>query len=258
VSKVALEKALLKSRDGPDERGSAILQRVRADVEPVERFEDLLTAETLAGMDHVALASLTRGLHDRVLAREAGYGDALADLIGLLDEMPPATAGAMLLGLLASAYLVTGTGESRIPPVSPALPLLFEILERPFADQAAAAISRRLERNERRPLFAPGDNQLECRFDTESESMEKDELRSVKIGGVELLVAAQAEPTLRLRDLVGADTATGSEVLAQAAARLALPANRLDAAGDEDSTYHLTETIGLRAPDQVARVREEA
>ena len=38
ASRVALDKALLKSRDGPDERGAAILQRVRADVEPVERF----------------------------------------------------------------------------------------------------------------------------------------------------------------------------------------------------------------------------
>lgn len=257
VSKVALEKALLKSRDGPDERGFAILQRVRADVEPVERFDDLLNAETLAGMDHVALAAMSRGLHDRVLAGEPGFGDALADLIGLLDELPPATAGAMLLGLLASTYLVAGTGESKIPPGSPALPLLFETLERPFADPAAAAITNRLDRNERRPLFAPADAMLECRFDTEAESMETDELRSVKIGGVELLVAAQAEPTLRLRDLIGADTATGGEILTQAVALFALPANRLDADGDEDSTYHLIDTIGFRAPDQVARVREE-
>ena len=50
------------------------------------------------------------------------------DLIGLLNELPPATAGAMLLGLLASTYLVAGTGESRVPPGSPALPLLFETL----------------------------------------------------------------------------------------------------------------------------------
>lgn len=256
-AKIALDKALLKSRDGPDERGAALLQRVRADVEPVERFEELLTPETLAGMDHVALASMTRGLHDLVLAGEPGLSDALADLIGLLDELPPATAGAMLLGLLASTYLVAGSGESRIPPVSPALPLLFERLDRPYADPAAAVITRRLDRNARRPLFAPADTSIECRFDTESESMEKDELRSLKIDGVETLVAAQAEPSLRLRDLIGLDSASGAEILAQAAAHFALPTRILDAAGDEDSIYHLTETIGLRPPDQVSRNREE-
>lgn len=257
TTKKALARALLRSRDGADERGAAILGRVRADVDGSERFADILTADEIAGMDHVALASMTRALHDRVLAGEPGYADALVDLVGLLDELPRATAGAIYLGMLASMYLETGTGTSRIPPESPAASMLLERVGRPFADTAVDTIGRRLRSNDRFPLFVPTETAADAVFDVEPEGGEADQLRSLKINGVEVLAPAQEDANLRLRDLLGADAANGAAILEAAAGLLAIPVTAFDAHGNEASEYNLTETIGFRGLDQLARIKEE-
>ena len=254
----ALGKALLHSRDELEERGAAILSRVRADVDPVETFDALLTRDELAGMDHVALAAMSRSLHDRVLDGQPGYSDALVDLVGLLDELPPATAGALLLGLLASMYLQAGTGDSRLPPSSPASSMLLAALERPYADAAGKAVARRLAGNAARPLYAPGDAMLEIQFDVEPETMESDELCSLKVAGIETLTVAQDDEEFRLRNLLGTDLATGTAILERAAGLFALPIDRLMTNGDDTAEYKLTETIGFKRPSQVSRNKEES
>jgi hypothetical protein len=253
---VALKKALLESRAGPDARGEEIIGRVRADVGGNESFDALATAETLAGMDHVALAAMARGLHDRAVGGEAGLIDPMIDLVGLLDELPPATAGALYLGLLASMYLVPGTGNSRIPPESPAAEQILARLDRPSADVAVRVIAQRLAGNERQPLHSPGTGELECRFETEVETMEADEVRSLKIGGVEVLTAAQDDPGLKLRDLVGGAIATGGEILDRVATLFVIPRHLLTAEGDEATEYSLTETVGFRPPAHVFHNKE--
>lgn len=257
TTKRALTTALLRSRDGADDRGAAILTRVRADVEASERFADLLTADAVAGMDHIALAKMARALHDRVVAGEPGYADPLVDLVGLLDELPPATAGALFLGLLASMYLEAGTGTTRIPPASPTATMLLDRLGRPFADTAGGIIGKRLLSNDRHPLFVPGEERGDAVFDVESEGGEADQLRSLKINGVETLAPAQANQALRLRDLLGGETATGAAILDAVAMMLSIPLQAIDAHGDATSEYALTETIGFRSPDQIARTKEE-
>lgn len=253
----ALTSALLNSRNGADERGAAILARVRADVERSERFAEILSAELIAGMDQTALAAMARALNDRVLGGESGYADALVDLVGLLDELPFATAGAIYLGLLASMYLETGVGTSRIPPHSPAAEMLLERLDRPFADTATSVIGRRLLGNERYPLFVPTEASVDAAFDIETNGGEADQLRSLKINGVETLAPAQEDANLRLRDLLGVETATGAMILDVAAGLLTIPQGAFDAHDDDTTEYHLTETIGFRAPDQLSRNKEE-
>lgn len=253
---VALKKALLESRAGPDARGEQMIGRVQADVQGSESFDALANAETFAGMDHVALAAMARALHDRAVGGQAGLTDPMIDLVGILDELPPATSGALLLGLLASMYLEPGTGNSRIPPQSPAAAQILARLDRPAADVAVRVIAQRLAANERRPIYSPGTGQLECRFETEAETMEVDELRSLKIDGVEVLTAAQDDPGLRLRDLVGGATVTGGDILDRAAAIFVIPRALLDAGGDEATEYSLTETIGFRPPSNVFHNKE--
>lgn len=258
TTRAALAKALLESRGGPDARGSTILERVRASVDRSETFDAVLTQEELAGMDHIALASMARALHDRVVAGEPGYSEALVDLIVLLDELPPATAGALLLGLLASMYLETGAGTSRLPPSSPASTMLLTALARPFADAPADVIGRRLAGNATRPLFIPTEDAVDVRFDIEPETMGSDELRSLKIADVETLIPAQDDPALRLRNMLGTNVATGGAILDHAAGLFALPRDRLAARADEAEEYNLTETIGFRSPAHVSRNREES
>lgn len=260
TSLATLAKAMLASRDGPDARGAQILTRVRADVDPVENFSDILNAEELAGMDTASLVALGRAIHDHVVAGEPGYSDALVDLAGLLDELPPGTAGGLFLGMAASMYLETGSGASRIPPASPVMRQLLAMLERPFAANAAKVVGKRVLNNERSPLYAPTEEAVEVRFDVEPETMESDELRSLKIAGVEVLVAAQDEAGLRLCEMLGGDTVSAAELLAIAAELFALPPERLVVQGDEVDevdAYKLTDTIGFRQPSQVARIKEQ-
>ena len=187
----------------------------------------------------------------------SGYADALVDLVGLLDELPVATAGAIYLGLLASMYLETGVGTSRIPPHSPAAALLLERLDRPFADTATSVIGRRLLGNERYPLFVPTEASVDAAFDIETDRGEADQLRSLKINGVETLAPAQEDANLRLRDRLGVEVATGAMVLDAASGLLTIPQGAFDAHDDDTTEYHLTETIGFRAPDQLSRNKEE-
>lgn len=180
----------------------------------------------------------------------------MVDLVGLLDELPAATAGALYLGLLASMYLARGTGDSRIPPSSPAATQIQARLGHPSSDAAIRVIAHRLGGNERQPLFIPGMDAVECRFETEPETMEADELRSLKLSGVEILTAAQENPQLRLRDLVEGTSATGGEILQMAAALFVIPPDLLNANGDERTEYALTETIGFRPPAHVFHNKE--
>lgn len=256
-TKAAMKRALIGSRQVSDERVTTIIRRLRADVEPAEPVDTVVTQEGLAGMDHIALATFARGLHDLALAGQPGYTDPLVDLIGLLQELSPATASALLLGLLASMYLETGTGTSRIPPASPAAPLLLALLGHPFADTPSQVIAGRLTNNSRRPLHMPTEARVECRFDIEPETTEPDELRSLKIAGVETLTLAQEDNALRLRALIGADVASGKTIMSLAAELFTLPVQLLDASGDEATEYRLTEMIGFRPPKDVSRNKEE-
>lgn len=256
-SVVALKRALLESRNGANARGAAIIDRVRGDIEGAQPFDAVLTAETLAGMDHIALVSMARGLHDDVLAGRPGLAEPMVDLVGLLEELPTFTAGALLLGLIASMYLCEGTGNSRLPPKSPASAQLFSALEQPYADVCAKVIRQRLASNTRQPLYAPGDGLVECVFDVEVETMERDELRSLKIAGIETLTAAQEADHLRLRAIMSAEVTTGGAILEQAARLFTLPPELLDAVGDDVTEYTLTETVGFRSPEQVSHNREE-
>jgi hypothetical protein len=258
MTRAALAGALLKSRDGPDSRGSTILQRVRTSVDSAETFGAVLTQENLAGMDHIALASMARALHDRVVTGEPGYSEALVDLVPLLEELPLATAGALLLGLLASMYLEPGAGTSRLPPSSPASTMLLAALGRPFADSPAAVIGHRLAGNETRPLFIPTEELVDVRFDIEPDAIDGDELRSLKIAGVETLIAAQDDPALRLRNILCTNIAKGAAILDHAAGLFTLPRNRLGATADEEEEYNLTETIGFRSPAYVSRNKEQS
>jgi len=258
VTLLAMRKALLESRGEPDERGASILERVRADVEPVELFSDALTADTIAGMSERDLAKMTRALHERILSGEPGYTDALVDLIGLLGELPPATAAALTLGLVASMYLEPGAGTSRIPPRSPASSMLLELMTRDWALNVVKAITARLTANARIPLWIPdaAESAIPCIFDIETETVIPDELRSMKINGVELLIAAQNDERYRLRSLFDSDMVPSSELLDRVASLYIVPRQCLSE--DETSApFALTDTIGFRPPDQVFRSREE-
>lgn len=257
ANKVTLSRALLASREALDARGEALISRTRAGAVDYALLTDILDQEAIAGMDQSSLARMARGLHDRVLGNVPGYEESLADLGGLLAELPLGTASALTLGLMASMYLEPGTGTSRIPPRSPIASLLLDAPYQPYGELPAQVVAKRLARNDRRPLHMPFETAVECRLETDPEAAESDVLSSLKVAGVETLVAAQLDPALSLRLLVGDDHSTGSEILRAAAGLFELPTERLDAGGDEKSEYVIPEGMGFKDPTRVFRAGED-
>ena len=257
ANKTSLTRALLKSRNGPDERGVALLEETRSNVEGYARLPDILNQEAIAGMDQNHLARMARGLHDCVLNDIPGYEEALADLGDLLPELPLGTASALTLGLMASMYLESGTGTSRIPPRSPISELLLKAPREPYGELPAQVIAKRLSNNDKRPLHIPLETKVDCSFETDSEAVESDALRSLRIAGVETLLPAQDTPALSLNHLLGGDHATGAEILRHAAMLFGLPTNRLCAGADEQSEYLIPEGMGFKDPKMAFRAKEE-
>lgn len=259
TSTAALSRALFASRDPLSEAHEALLTMLRNDVDPITPAGEVFTAERLDGFDHQDLARLSRAIHDRVTGANPGFAEPMADIIALLDELPPATASALYLGFLASMYLQHDSGDSRIPPRSPAADLLLARQTRPYGAVPVEVIAKRLESNSQRPLYVPSVDlpRLEWVIDIEPDTNDLDVLRSLRLAGHELLTPAQAEDGLQLSALFeGSEQIEAAALLGKACELYALPHDQL-AEGDTTALFTLTPTIGFRAPATVFIVKEE-
>ena len=111
----ALARALFESREKVNEKSEALLEQWRASVEYRRPLSEAITSGMLDGFDHINLAKLARELHDRVLKKTPGYQEVVADLVSILDRLPPKTAASLYLGFLSSMYLVR---ESNYVPLA--------------------------------------------------------------------------------------------------------------------------------------------
>ncbi len=260
-TRATLSRALLESRKPTDERGEALLDRWRASVEAKTPLIETLSADALDGLDHKALVQLSRELHDRVLAGDPGYEEAMVDLVALLDRIPLNTAASLYLGLLASMYLVRETNEARFPPSSPAAQLLFGRQSAGYAPHAVEALATRLQANDLLPLYVPSVDRpaVLIVLETEPDTPAVDQLRSVKLGEAELLTAAQADPALNLAALFGdAVAATGEAVVGKACELFGLPVAQVKRIELFAKPYALTKMIGFKRPADVSIPKETA
>ncbi len=247
-------RALRESREAVDAEGERLLAAWRSSVEAKSPLSQTITEETFAAYDHKALAKLARELHDRVVAGEPGYLEAAADLTSILGRLPPNVAASLYLGLLSSVYLERATNASRRPPSSPLLDFVFGAQSADYAVNGVRIVAKRLGDNEGRPLYVPDAAKppLRIAFDTEPHSPASDQLRSLRVGDVELLNPAQVDPDLNLGALFGRETPVGSDALVRKACELfALPFDQIDRSDASGSTYVLTQTIGFKRPEDI-------
>ena len=250
--------ALFASRDVIGEDG-ALLEEWRANVGEGRPFAEAITSEALAGFDRKKLVRLARELHDRALQQTPGYEEVLTDLVSILDRLPPGTAAALYLGLLASMYLVRESNASRFPPSSPVARLLFDHQPADYALNSVRAISKRLSDNEAAPLYLPNSNcpKIAIRLSTESHASVADQLRSLKVREVELLTPAQRDESLRLRALFGSTEPTdGEEIISKACDLFAIPPKQVMCENLFKQSYTLTETIGFKRPRDIKILKE--
>jgi PIN like domain len=258
---VALKRALLESRQPVAEPSAMLLDEWRATVEAQNPITASLTQAKLDGLDHRVLVRLARDLHDRVLHEEPGYVEALADLVSILDLLPPNTASCFYLGFLSSMYLERETNTSRLPPRSPVAQQLFERQSAVYAANAIKVLAQRLKDNDFRPVYIPNVDRapVVVNLDTEANTPGLDELRSLRVGDVELLTAAQADGNLRLSALFEAGKPVEGTAIVQKACELfAIPSGQVDRAEAFALNYSLTDTIGFKRPVDVSIPKEQA
>lgn len=260
TSVTALRRALLESRQAVAERGSALLDEWRATAEAKQPIKESLTQNKLDGLDQKELVRIARELHDRVLREEAGYGEALADLISILPNLPPNTASCFYLGFLASMYLERDTNTSRVPPRSPSAQQLFACQSAGFAGNSITAVAKRLSDNDVAPLYVPNVDRapIAVSLDTEVNTPGLDELRSLRVAGVELLTAAQADDELRLAALFDANKPVDGDAIVRKACELfSVPSDQVERTEAFTITYALTDTIGFKRPVDVSIPKEK-
>ena len=196
---------------------------------------------------------------DRVLEKTPGYEEAVADLVSILDRLPPNTAAALYIGLLSSMYLVRKSNASRLPPSSPVAQLLFERQSADYALNAVRAIAKRLSDNEVAPLYLPNSDvpPVTIALDTEPDTPTTDQLRSLRVGEVELLTAGQGDPSLRLGVLFGSNDPVGGAAIIQKACELfAIPSAQIERKDLFDQSYMLTKMIGFKRPSDISIPKE--
>ena len=256
-----LRDALLASRNAVNTMEGALLQTWCASVEDKGPLTETIKSETLLDLDHKALTRLARELHDRVLQKSPGYNEALADLVSILELLPPNTAASLYLGLLSSMYLVRKSNASRIPPSSPVAQLLFDRQSDVYAHNGVYVVANRLADNEMSPLYLPNCDQppVKIVLDTEPDTAMVDQLRSLTIQDVELLTPAQSCESLKLRALFGSESMARGEVIIQKACELfAIPFKQVEHMAMFNQGYTLTKTIGFKRPIDIAIPKVQA
>ena len=255
-----LARALLESREGVNEKSEALLEQWRASVEDRRPLSETITSGMLDGFDHIKLAKLARELHDRVLRKTPGYQEVVVDLVSILDHLPPNTAASLYIGFLSSMYFVRESNTSRLPPSSPVAQLLFEQQSSDYALKGISAVSKRLSDNEVAPLYLPNSDlpPVIIKLDTESDNPVSDQLRSFRVGHVELLTEAQPEDSLRLSTLFKSGESTnGDEIIHKACELFAIPIAQVERKDLFDYGYVLTKTIGFKRPIDISIPKEQ-
>ena len=255
-----LARALIDSRGGVDEKSEALLEQWRASVEDNRPLSETITSGILDGFDHIKLAKLARELHDRVLRKMPGYQEVVADLASVLGRLPPNTAASLYLGLISSMYLVRESNTSRLPPSSPVAQLLFEQQSSDYAINGISAVSKRLSDNEVAPLYLPNSDlpPVIIKLDTEPNTSVSDQLRSFRVGHVELLTGAQPEDSLRLCTLFESGESTkGKAIINKACELFAIPIAQVERKDMFDHGYVLTKTIGFKRPIDISIPKEQ-
>lgn len=233
----------------PEEESFLAELHVTGDDRPVL---DVMSSGLLQGKDHRWLARVARELHHRVQAGSPGYEAALVELVAILPQLPPLTAAALYLGMLASMYLHPDTNEPILPPRSIVAEQLFSHQTAVFAPAAIAALKRRFS-SFKRPIYVPSgmETPLLVKFTSSQNPDVLDELASMTVRDLELLTPAQSDPALNLRTLLSSNVVSADALRRKACEVFALPIALSEIDSAFDRSFTLPDLLGFKRPEAV-------
>ena len=96
-------------------------------------------------------------------------------------------------------------------------------------------------------------------LDTEPDTPTTDQLRSFRVGEVELLTAAQGDPALRLGVLFGSNDPVGGDAIIEKACELfAIPIAQIERKDLFGQSYMLTKMVGFKRPIDISIPKERS
>ena len=245
----ALKLALTAVGRPNDDRMSPLLATMLAPESEGKGLAEFLTADTLKSWE-------TRGVvwFGRALGSQSIDGDSLAtayatDIFSSMDRLPPRTATALYLGLLAAAYL--DADEVRAVPRGPWLSQIFRLQSNPRAAIAIGAFRTYIAGREGRPVYVPDSAMplLPVKPLLQSGTGSVPRLMGLQIGGTGVIVEAQVEVDLRLvTRFSGRDTATVGKIVGEVCFVLGIPVDQLEQSDFFEREVRFGPTVGIASP----------
>ena len=267
-TKAQLRKALLFSREELDPATEALLNNWRQEPNSRTSILERMDPALIEKLNHMQLAASARALHNCVLSGKSGYSEALADIVSDLDRMPPKTAAAIYLGLLASMYLSMPINTPRFPPSSPVRERIFQLQGHEFAKHAVTVISRHLHGYQERPLYVPTivPETIVISVETEERRSLANQIASIRFSTeneshpafpVELLEPVKTYNSLHLATLFGEETLVDGMAIIQKAGEIyTFPISQIEEKGLSDEGYIIPSDASFRDPRQI-RIQKE-
>lgn len=258
----AFSRALLQSKAPITASSTAhiFMEKLRGLISVGGNISSLWTQENLAGLDNTMVVAVARDLHDEGVNAQLGHPEALTDLIGLLDKLPPLTASCVYLGFLASMYLRRTDNVPREQPSSPVDHLIFSAQTEPYAAVGIDALNHKFKHINPKPLYLPSKSPSQIEVSVKHQPIADGELflDSMRIAGEEVLSRAQSKPGMNLVSIFEGDHEKPvGEVVKLACKRFAVPFGQIATTDDMSTIYRFPPELGLKEPREVGRLESD-
>ncbi len=249
-ARLALRRALDASGGGPDPIMEPVIEAMTGAGAGAGALNQFLTREIFGELTTAGATWFARALGTRSIAGDPLATTYATDLLSSLDRLPPRSATAMYLGILAAAFLESpeqGSGVRTVPE-APWLTELFRSQDHPRAKPAIEAFVARLPALGGRPVYVPDAAKPPLAV-TATFAPRSSRITGLQIGGIGVLANSQGDAARRLRSLLdGREAATLREVAQLACTLLGMPAEQLELSDALDREVQLGTTVGIADP----------
>ena len=247
---VGLRMALVASGKHDDPKVGALLERMLSAEAVGAGLDSFLTVTEVKEWTTTNAVWFARALGERSVAGDARALAYATDLLSSLHRLPPRTATALYLGMLAAAYIeISEVGERlRAIPRGPWLEALLRFQSHPQGSPALGAFSAHAKGLAGRPVYLPDAAApvLAVRASMGSLGRDLPRLNSLEINGVGVLAEPQADEE-RLISHLFPDRLTVSvgEIVERACSMLGIPHRQVERSELLERQVRFGPTLGL-------------
>jgi hypothetical protein len=257
-SPVALKIALTASGRAEDPKMRPVLNAMLSPEAEGKGLFEFLTRDALKSWDTAGIVWFVRSLGEKSAAGDMLASAYASDLLSFLDRLPPRTAAALYLGLLAAAYF---DGENLRPiPLGSWLTQLFRLQSNPHASAAIAAFRAHAAKLSGGPVYMPDVTMpaipVKPVLGPARDGLPR--LTGLQIGGIGVLFDPEVEEERRLANrFLERSSVTVREVVSEACVMLGIPGEQIAPADILDREVRFSSSVGVAGPADLQNGMDE-